>query len=172
MAEQWRPVVGFEGYYEVSDQGGVRSLDRVVDRGGSPMRRRGQPLSTSGVHPSGHLYVNLRMNGGGGTHQVHRLVMAAFAGPCPDGMEVRHLNGDPTDNRLENLAYGTRSENIRDQVTHGVHNMASLTGCKRGHEFTPENTYINDGRRVCIACRREYKREWRNRRRALSLPVH
>ncbi|WP_375545838.1 NUMOD4 motif-containing HNH endonuclease [Dietzia cinnamea] len=172
MAEQWRPVVGFEGYYEVSDQGSVRSVDRTVERRGAHVRLTGRRMSPSNAHPSGHLYVHLHQNGHGATYQVHRLVMAAFVSPCPEGMEVRHLNGDPTDNRVENLAYGTRAENIRDQVTHGVHNKASLSHCKRGHEFTPENTYINGEKRVCVTCRREYKRQWRARRRSLALPVH
>ena len=172
MAERWLPTVGYEGCYEVSDQGGVRSLDRTVERRGARARLAGKRLSPSDAHPSGHLYVHLYQNGHGATHQVHRLVMAAFVGPCPDGMEVRHLNGDPADNRLVNLTYGTRAENARDQVEHGVHNKASLKACQHGHEFTPENTYLNNGRRVCVTCRREYKRQWRKRRRVLALPVH
>ncbi|MFI8590108.1 NUMOD4 motif-containing HNH endonuclease [Dietzia maris] len=171
MAERWKPIPGYEGHYEVSDAGQVRSLDRVITRSnGAPYPTRGRVLSPSDAHPSGHLYVHL-MAGGDCTRQVHRLVMAAFAGPCPEGMEVRHLNGDPTDNRLTNLAYGTRSENARDQVAHGVHNRASQVVCKNGHEFTPENTYVNGSSRVCIECRRAYKRKWRAKRQLAGLPT-
>ncbi len=52
---------------------------------------------------------------------VHRLVLELFVGPCPVGMEARHLNGDPTDNRVENLCWGTHTENIADQKVHGTH---------------------------------------------------
>ena len=66
---------------------------------------------------SGHLYVVLG-HGEAGV-PVHQLVMRAFVGEPPEGMEVRHLNGDPTDNRLENLKYGSRTENILDVFYQG-----------------------------------------------------
>ncbi len=58
---------------------------------------------------------------------VHRLVLLAFKGPRPDGQYCRHLNGVPTDNRLANLAWGTKSENTFDKVGHGTHPHASKT---------------------------------------------
>lgn len=164
--EVWKPVVGLEGYYKVSDQGRVKSLDRVVPRGDGTVRVRGRLLSLGGIHPSGHVYVHLHGPNGDTTYQVHRLVMEAFAGPCPDGLEVCHLNGTGTDNRLANLVYGSRSDNATDQVRHGVHNMASKTHCKRGHEFTAANTYMNRGHRVCRECVRIHKRAYRLRRMA------
>jgi hypothetical protein len=51
-------------------------------------------------------------------YRVHRLVLEAFIGPCPKGMECRHIDGKPTNNRLENLAWGTRKENIQDKLLH------------------------------------------------------
>ena len=51
---------------------------------------------------------------------VHRLVLEAFVGPCPDGMECRHLDGNPGNNRLDNLAWGTRAENQQDAIRHGA----------------------------------------------------
>lgn len=163
MTEQWRPVVGHHGY-EVSDLGRVRSVDRVViHETGRRQPRRGRALALV-EQGSGHLKVGL-----GRRHydQVHRLVMAAFVGPCPDGMEVRHLNGDPADNRLENLAYGTRAENIADAVRHGTHVQARKTHCVHGHEYTPENTGIRmkaTGRtqrwcRTCNQSRNHRKKE-------------
>lgn len=56
------------------------------------------------------------------SHQIHRLVLDAFAGPRPEGMECRHLNGDPKDNRLRNLVWGTRAENMADRTRLGEHN--------------------------------------------------
>ena len=58
--------------------------------------------------------------------KVHRLVLETYIGPCPRGMECRHLNGNPSDNRLENLKWGTRSENMQDAVRHGTIGKSSL----------------------------------------------
>ena len=65
---------------------------------------------------AGYPRVNLK---GTGTEYVHRLVMLAFVGKCPDGLVVRHLDGDSTNNHLSNLTYGTQKENGEDKVKHG-----------------------------------------------------
>lgn len=112
-SEQWRDVPGYEGRYQVSDLGRVRSLDRRVPCAhGATRQMRGRVLRPAGQKSDPHLRVVLEHHGPG--QLVHRLVAAAFLGPCPDGQEVRHLDGDPTNNRLDNLAYGTRTENILD----------------------------------------------------------
>jgi HNH endonuclease len=69
---------------------------------------------------SGHLLASLYRGNGQEYRQVHRLVLEAFAGPCPPGRECRHLNGNPADNRLSNLAWGTHVENMRDRIRHGT----------------------------------------------------
>lgn len=113
--EEWLPVAGYEGLYEVSSLGGVRSLDRTVQlyNGGSYTRRG------AAMHPTkdtfGHLQVSLTRNGKSAVKQVHILVATAFLGTRPHGYHTRHLNGDPTDNRVANLAYGTASENQIDR---------------------------------------------------------
>lgn len=119
--ELWRPVVGFEGAYEVSNRGRVRSLARSVrcsgpEKGTYLSRKPGRVLSPGRVK-SGHVSVVLGRKGG--SRLVHALVLEAFRGPRPSGSDVRHLNGVPDDNRLENLAYGSRSENGRDKKWHG-----------------------------------------------------
>jgi len=87
---------------------------------------------------------------------LHTLVCAAFRGPRPAKAVVRHLNGDPTDDRAENLDWGTQSENIRDSVLHGTHHNAAKTHCPRGHEYNEINThYYANGHRRCRACRRK-----------------
>lgn len=88
---------------------------------------------------------------------VHRLVMAAFVGPCPDGIEVCHNNGNPADNRLSNLRYGTHSENQLDQVKHKTHYFANKTHCPRGHLLSAPNLVAapaKRGYRTCLACSR------------------
>jgi len=106
-AERWRDVPGFEGLYQVSDWGRVRSLDRVVvDSLGRQRLIRGRllkPISLNGYH-----YVGLFRDGEQTRCLVHRLVLLAFVGEPESGQECRHLNGDPANNRLENLAWGRK----------------------------------------------------------------
>ena len=117
--EEWRPVVGYEGSYEVSDLGRVRSLDRVIiqnSRYGNPHAHpvKGR-LLRPGRSASGHLSVSL---GRGNSRFVHTLVAEAFIGARPAGMKVRHLDGDEANNRRDNLTYGTHGENGRDKKDH------------------------------------------------------
>jgi hypothetical protein len=72
---------------------------------------------------------------------VHQLVLLAFVGPCPEGLEVRHLNGDPQDNRPENLAYGTKAENDADKVNHGT-----LLAGERHYKAKMTTERIKEGR--------------------------
>jgi hypothetical protein len=118
--EQWRPVVGFEGLYEVSDHGRVRSLDRTVPhRGRSPTRRQGRVLCLSSDVAG---YPQAQLSNGGVCRKIyiHRLVIEAFVGPRPPGLEVRHLDGNKRNNTPANLAYGTHAENVADQFVHGT----------------------------------------------------
>lgn len=173
--EDWRPIPGYEGVYEVSDFGRVRSLDRLDSRG---RRRTGKPRSLI-KQPSGHFTVSLCLNAEHQGFLVHHLVLLAFVGPCPDGMEGCHWDDDPSNNRLENLRWDTRSANQLDSVRNGTHHMARRTHCPQGHEYTPANTYLYppDDRRACRECRRIYRethaeerrmksREYRRRKRA------
>ena len=97
--ERWLPVVGSGNRYEVSDTGTVR------------VRSTWRPMRLSSDVDG---YRQLTMVGPDGrrTARVHRLVMEAFVGPCPDGLVVDHINGIRHDNRLENLRYVTQAENI------------------------------------------------------------
>lgn len=159
--ERWLPIPGYEGSYEVSDLGKVRSLDRITNDG---KRVRGCVLKPFTM-PSGHLRVGLSP-GQGRTRKVHRLVLEAFVGPCPPEMEALHRNGIPGDCRLTNLRWGTKSDNARDQITHGVHPEASKTRCPAGHAYSPKNTYIRPGttHRRCRTCTRENQRAAYQRR--------
>lgn len=168
--EQWRPIPGWDGYYEVSDHGRVRSVERVVTSKTGVRRVFPSVVRRPGPHGnSGHRGVPLGRNGRAVMRQVHRLVLEAFIGPAPDGMECLHLDGDPTNNRLDNLRWGTRSENLRDAVRHGTHVMASRTHCNHGHEFTPENTVPRaGGGRRCRTCRNAESRRRKAEKRAAA----
>lgn len=151
-AEHWRPVVGYEGLYEVSDRGSVRSLKRTIIRSdGRPRTCPGVVLKPA-VRPDGHIQVNLSRGGEYRTRRVHQLVMEAFAGPRPDGMEVCHNDGDPTNNHLFNLRYDTQSENARDVVRHGRNQNANKTHCPQEHPYDEQNTYVWHRRRSCRIC--------------------
>lgn len=122
---EWRPVVGFEGFYEVNANGELRSLSKVVP---SSRRKTGAvfPRRVAGrtmrhhIGTVGYPIVTLARDGQKFGRHVHRLVLEAFVGPCPPGMEARHLNGVRSDCRLENLAWGTKIENADDKRRHGT----------------------------------------------------
>lgn len=153
MIEEWRPVVGYEGLYEVSDLGNVRSVDRWVDYpNGARRLHRGQPLVQQPHPRSGHMSVSLSRNSKIQRGKVHSMVMAAFVGPRPGGADTRHRNGDPADNRLENLRYGSHSDNMYDAVDHGTHHESRRTHCPQNHPYDETNTRHYRGRRYCRAC--------------------
>lgn len=166
MSETWRPVPGYEGMYEVSDVGRVRSVDRVIinRRYGYSRHYAGRVLVLVEKRDIPSYYVVSLHKDGQQVQLVHHLVCLAFVGPMPKGMQVRHLNGDSLDNRLCNLSYGTPSENQLDNVRHGTHAHSRKTHCDSGHEFTDTNTRFAQGRRYCRACEARNARAYRRRR--------
>ena len=87
----------------------------------STKRIKGKWLKQSRRSSIGHLAVRLYVNQHGRMCGVHRLILETFVGPCPDGMECRHLDGNPTNNNLSNLKWGTHSENVQDSIRHGTY---------------------------------------------------
>ena len=118
VGEVWRPVAGFEGYYEVSDHGRVRSLDRTITTSHGRKRfYRGQ-IRAYGVLPSGYYQVPLIRHNIQHMRYVHRLVLESFVCPCPSGTEACHSDGNRSNNRLSNLRWDTHTENEQDKVLH------------------------------------------------------
>lgn len=110
--EIWKDIPGYEGYYQVSNRGRVRSLDRKIYRSdGKKHFRRGHLKSLSAKN-NGYIQVGLRKDGHHKTGLVHQLVALAFLGPQPDGMEVNHKDGDKSNNVLDNLEYVSHKENV------------------------------------------------------------
>lgn len=142
MHEGLRPIPGYPNY-SITPDGRIWSDPRPGSRGGwmSPPR---------GSH--GYRTVRLGVAGRFRTLTVHFLVALTFHGPRPEGMEIRHLNGNPLDNRAENLAYGTQGQNMLDRVRHGTHHEAIKTHCPRGHAYDAANTYQYGRGRRCKTC--------------------
>ena len=150
MNEEWRPVVGYEGDYEVSSCGRVRSLDRLVQRPTSPFRARGRTLKP--VLVRGYPLVTLR---GGRRHLVHVLMLEAFVGPRPEGMYGCHWDDVKTNNVLSNLRWDTPAANSEDKRRHGNVYMSNKAGCPAGHALAEPNlvaAHVREGHRGCLSC--------------------
>jgi hypothetical protein len=120
--EIWKPVSGFEGYYEVSNCGRVRSLARVVKRGNHlcPVAEKVlKPIKIGPAKP--YPSVKLCKDGGERVGKLHRLVAEAFLGKPPEGKRlVLHIDGDCTNNHVDNLRWGSQAENVADTARHGA----------------------------------------------------
>lgn len=156
-SERWLPVVGWVGYYDVSDLGRVRSVARLIVRGnGSPYRVPARTLKHE-RNDDEHVRVTLYRDGTGFTRLVHRLVLEAFVGPCPDGMEGCHWDDDPKNNPLSNLRWDTLSANRHDMVRNGRHHGARKDQCPADHLLQLPNltaASVREGARDCLACNR------------------
>lgn len=154
--ETWLPIPDLPGY-EVSDHGRARGPSGELNQRLYETRRGGPKYF--------QVYLPKPI---GRNYYVHRLVLEAFVGKAPKGQQCRHLNGTSTDNRLENLQWGTPSEDNYDRIRHGTHQHAKKTHCKYGHPLDGE--YLNpDGsvhQRVCLTCRRIHNREMKAKARA------
>lgn len=159
VVERWLPVVGYEGLYEVSDLGRVRGINRTVfRRNGKPVRLRGMLLAQRpNVH--GRLIVSFHRDYARWTEAIHRLVLTAFVGVCPEGMEGCHNNGNCADNRLTNLRWDTHLNNLLDKVRHGTDYHRNKKRCPRNHLLVSPNLVVcvlARGHRSCLACARTH----------------
>lgn len=155
--EIWKPVVGFEDTYEISSEGNLRSLDRVIGGPRGDRTWKGRPVRGNVGGAGGYRRVALRRGERQQWATFHTLVLEAFVGPRPEGMMCRHLDGDPLNNRLENLRWGTREENAQDSIRHGTHyQTVKEKVCSRGHRVEGANRGrgLNDNRFICLACTR------------------
>lgn len=168
MSEEWRPVPGYEGAYEVSNRGEVKSIRRVVDKKNGSTQTIPERIVAPSTTNSGHRFCALWKGNKRKRVYIHRMVAMAFLGGPPDSQEVCHNDGDPQNNFVENLRWGTRSENMRDEVIAGRHWQTAKTHCKHGHEFTIENTIIRKGGRgrTCRKCNVVYQRRYQERKRS------
>ncbi len=152
--ERWLPIPGYEGYYEASSLGRIRSLDREITcKNGVVKRRRGVILRPG--RSDRRLTVNLS---GPDTDlrswKVHQLVLMAFVGPKPPGAMGCHWDDDYTNNRIENLRWGSNTDNMQDSLRNGGNPRAARTHCPRSHPLASPNLVRGANGRTCLACRR------------------
>lgn len=128
MEEIWKPILGYEGIYEVSNLGRVRTCLNIRIGHYKPGKVFNLPLSKNG-----YLMIGLWRNRKRNPRTVHSLVLESFFGPRPMGFVCRHLDGNKTNNSIGNLAWGTYEENSEDRKGHGTanagirHGMSKLT---------------------------------------------
>lgn len=119
-SEIWKWIKGFRGIYKISSEGRLKSMARNISMIDGRTYRLAEKIIEK---PKRGGYKQVSLINKDGTYWyplIHRLVLEAFTGPCPEGMECRHLNGKRWDNRVENLTWGTRLENGRDRILHGT----------------------------------------------------
>lgn len=138
--DPWKPVFGFQGIYEVSESGNIRSVNRIDSIG---RLRRGAPMKIRN-DSQGYKIVCLTKNAIQTNMKVHRLVLTAFCGP-PESIEKNecaHLDGNPNNNNLWNLVWATRKQNARHMVLHG------RSQSKKGDESSSAKLSSNDVHRI------------------------
>jgi hypothetical protein len=126
MEEIWKDIPGYEGRYQASDQGRIRSLDRrvrTVSRFGTETTRlvKGRVLKPQTAWNANYLHVRIEDS----TELIQHLVALAFIGPRPDGLEVAHNGGNPKNNAARNLRYATTKSNAEDKIAHGTSGKGS-----------------------------------------------
>lgn len=157
MTERWLPIPGYEGWYEVSDLGRVRSVERTFRHRDGRVRTYPSVMVTPTLGRGGYLRVSLSRGGVQRTGSVHQLVMLAFVGPRPPGLEVCHNDDVRRNNVLSNLRYDTKSANAQDALKHGRNREASKVACPWSHLLVAPNlvpSKLAKGHRGCLACSR------------------
>lgn len=152
--EQWKSIPGYEGRYEASDHGNVRSLGfSIRNPWGTQTWKPGRTLKPT-PHPQGYRMVTLTDEfGKRRTTKAPRLVLLAFVGQPPPGKsDVLHWDDDPAHDHLRNLRWGDQSENSLDSVRNGVHPMASRLQCPLDHLLVEPNLTSSTIQRRCLAC--------------------
>ena len=129
--ELWKPISGYEGIYEVSSLGRVRSLDRVVVDYRGIEKSVGGKILKPGVTNKGYYIVSLNSVDKRHTLTVHRLVANAFVPNLDNKPQVNHINGIKTDNRICNLEWLTNEENMKHAINNG---LANKGGRKKGSQ--------------------------------------
>ena len=158
--EIWKPIPSTDGLYEASSFGQIRRTGGLVTNvSGRTYTHKGRVLKAR-VNKLGYWRVNLSVKGiRRDAQNVHRLVLEAFTGPCPVGMEGCHGDGDRSNNHINNLRWDTPVSNMADRSNHGTYRNrnSEKSHCPRGHLLVDPNLVAGKarlGHRKCLACNR------------------
>jgi hypothetical protein len=164
MKEIWKNIAGYHNLYMISNKGKIKRL-------AGSLRCKTDRILKLNKHRDGHLLIKVCKNGKYESFFVHRLVLETFISPCPPGMECRHLDGNPENNKLNNLKWGTRSENVKDSIKHKT--RVQPNGIKITFNGKTQSL-INWANECCInypsLWARIYKKGW-GIEKALTTPV-
>lgn len=153
MDEIWKPIVNYDGYYEVSNLGNVRSVNRVIiDSNKNAFNHKSKQLKPA-KNKYGYLQVGLSINGKINSYTVHTLVAKAFINNSENKPTVNHIDGNKENNNVQNLEWATKSEQAIHSLKNGLRKMPnSWTGkfgskhgaCKSVLQYSKDNVLINE----------------------------
>ena len=150
--EEWKDIKGYEGYYQISNYGNGRSLDRIVER----LSRWGKPVKVKykgvelakNVVGDGYLRFDLCKNSKYDYRYIHQLVWETFVGEIPEGLEIDHIDTDKTNNRLDNLRVTDRAGNMRNPITYKKYfipcseeKKKKMSETSKGKHYSPETEF-------------------------------
>jgi hypothetical protein len=164
--EQWKDIPGYEGRYQVSDLGNVKSLDIVVlKRDGKTVAKKGK-IKAFYLDCAGYKQVHLYMNGNAKHCKIHRLVADMFVKGKKENLQVNHINGIKTDNRACNLEWVTQKENMKHAYNIGLQTPVD-NGLSKSIEIIKGGKVIGVEKSIRELCRK-YNLDRRTVQRVIS----
>jgi len=120
MQEIWKEIPGSNNKYFASNMGRFKKYNIILKQYNDK---------------NGYLLVYVLLNNKMGTYRSHRIILETFVGPCPKGMVCRHLDGNPKNNKLDNLEWNTNSINMKDRTKHGTQPKGEKTSQSKFYDI-------------------------------------
>ena len=161
MEEIWKDIKGYEGLYQVSNFGRVKTLPRIIRNSSNGRYYTKEKILKLGKQTTGYLYVCLYKNNTHKTHRIHRLVAEAFIANPENKLQVNHIDGNKTNNHVSNLEWVTRKENMKHAYKIGLtrgykgHKHSKLTKDKWSEKRKGSNN-PNARKVICITTQKIY----------------